>query len=53
MAGHRKIKKLLMDAGLDEATAESDVERLHAGRVLMLVEAPEGDTERIGALLDG
>ncbi len=53
VAGHRKIKKLLTDAGLDEATAERDVKALHAGRVLVLVTAPEGEAERVGTLLDG
>src|ERR687896_133782 len=52
VAGHRKVKRLLTDAGLDEATAERDVEALHAGRVLVLVEAREADTGRVGALLD-
>ena len=52
VAGHRKVKRLLTDAGLDEATAERDVEALHAGRVLVLVEAREADTARVGALLD-
>jgi hypothetical protein len=53
VAGHRKVKKILTDAGLDEAAAERDVDALHAGRVLVLVSAPEGETERVGALLDG
>jgi hypothetical protein len=51
VAGHRKIKKLLTDAGLDEAAAERDLNALHAGRVLVLVQAPEGEAERVGALL--
>jgi hypothetical protein len=53
VAGHRQIKKLLTDAGLDEAAAERDVNALHAGRVLVLVQAPEGEAERVGALLGG
>jgi hypothetical protein len=52
VAGHRKVKRLLTDAGLDEAAAERDVDALHAGRVLVLVEAREADTARVGALLD-
>jgi hypothetical protein len=51
VAGHRKIMKLLTDAGLDEATAERDLDALHAGRVLVLVETPEGEAEQVGALL--
>lgn len=52
IAGHRKVKRLLTDAGLDEAAAERDVEALHGGRVLVLVEVREVDTARVGALLD-
>jgi hypothetical protein len=51
VAGHHKIKKLLTDAGLAEATAERDVKALHAGRVL--VEVPEGEAERVGTLRGG
>jgi hypothetical protein len=29
------------------------VNALHAGRVLVLVKAPEGEAERVGALLGG
>jgi hypothetical protein len=52
VAGHRKVKRLLTDAGLDDAAAERDVEALHAGRVLVLVQASEDDAARVGALLD-
>jgi hypothetical protein len=37
VAGHGKLKSLLVDAGLDDATAETDVRALHDGRVLVLV----------------
>jgi hypothetical protein len=37
VAGHRKLKELLVEAGLDEPTAETDVRALHDGRVLVLV----------------
>jgi hypothetical protein len=53
VAGHHKIKKLLTEAGLDEAAAERDLDALHAGRVLVLVKVPEGEAERVGALLGG
>jgi hypothetical protein len=53
VAGHHKIKTLLTDAGLEEATAERDVKALHAGRVLVLVTPPEGEAERVGTLLGG
>jgi hypothetical protein len=38
VAGHRRVKQLLMDAGLDEATADKDVEALHMGKVLVLAD---------------
>jgi hypothetical protein len=52
VAGHRQVKKILTDAGLDQAAAERDVDALHAGRVLVLVELPEGEAERGGTMLD-
>jgi hypothetical protein len=52
-AGHHDVKKVLTDAGLDEATADRDVDSLHAGHVLVLVTAPDGEAERIRTLLDG
>jgi hypothetical protein len=36
VAGHRGVHRLLMEAGLDDATARRDLEALHAGRVLVL-----------------
>lgn len=53
VAGHRRVLRLLRDAGLDEATAARDLEALHAGRVLVLVDAAQDDVARIGAVLDG
>jgi len=37
IAGHRDVKRMLVDAGLDEATADADVAALHHGRILVLV----------------
>jgi len=53
VAGRHRVLRLLTDAGLDEATATRDLEALHAGRVLVLVDVAEGDATRVGALLDG
>lgn len=53
VAGRHRVLRLLKDAGLDEATAARDLEALHAGRVLVLVDVAEGDATRVGALLDG
>ena len=36
IATHRTLEKLLVGAGLDEATATANVRALHAGRVLVL-----------------
>lgn len=50
VTGHRRITRLLTDAGLDEATAKRDVETLHHGAVLVLVEVDESDVDRVAAL---
>jgi hypothetical protein len=50
--GHRRITRLLQDAGLDEATARRDVEALHSGRVLVLVNVADTDSERVSVLLE-
>jgi hypothetical protein len=39
VASHRELRRMLVDAGLDEAAADADVEALHHGRVLVLVRA--------------
>jgi hypothetical protein len=36
IASHHNLMQMLLDAGLDEATAASDVEALHHGRILVL-----------------
>jgi hypothetical protein len=41
VAGHRRVKQLLMDAGLDEPTAARDVEALHMGRILVLAQVQD------------
>jgi len=50
--GHRRITRLLEDAGLDEATAKRDVEALHSGKVLVLVSVADTDSERVSVLLE-
>lgn len=52
VAGHHLLKGLLMDAGLDEATAETDVRALHDGRILALVHAGTVDAGTIEMTLD-
>ena len=54
VAGHRRVTRLLRDAGLDAATAARDVDALHAGRVVVLVDVADRDEAgRVGAVLDG
>ena len=52
VSGHGHVKRLLTDAGLDDATADRDVHALHEGRVLVLVDVAEDDAERARALLE-
>jgi hypothetical protein len=51
-AGHHRLKKLLVDAGLDDDAAESDVRALHDGRVLVLVTLGVVTEDRAAELLD-
>jgi hypothetical protein len=53
VAGHRRVSKLLRDSGLDAETAARDLDALHAGRVVVLVDVADADdAARVGALLD-
>jgi hypothetical protein len=52
-AGPHKAKEVLTDAGLDDAAAERDMNALQAGRVLVLVTAPDREAERVRTLLGG
>jgi hypothetical protein len=52
VAGHRALKRLLVDAGLDEDSAESDVRALHHGRVLVLVSSATISSARAAELID-
>ena len=51
VASHHNLTKMLVDAGLDEATAKADVEALHTGRVLVLVQSAMG-LDEIAAVID-
>jgi hypothetical protein len=52
IASHHNLEKMLVDAGLDDATAKADVEALHQGRVLVLVQSAMG-LDELGAVIDG
>jgi hypothetical protein len=51
IASHHGLTKILVDSGLDEATATANVEALHAGRVLVLVQS-ELPLDNIAAMID-
>jgi hypothetical protein len=52
IASHHNLEKMLLDAGLDAPTARADVDALHRGRVLVLVESTMG-LDDIGGVIDG
>jgi hypothetical protein len=51
IASHHNLKKILVRAGLDQATATANVDALHAGRVLVLVQN-ESALDDIAAVVD-
>ena len=51
VAGHAHLRRMLMEAGLDEPAAAADVEALHHGRVLVLAMADSAAPA--AAALDG
>jgi hypothetical protein len=53
VAGHARLKALLMEAGLDEATAEADVRAIHEGRVVVLVDVGALAEDELRVVLDG
>jgi hypothetical protein len=53
VTGRHELKKLLMEAGLDDAAAEADVDALHAGRVLVLVHIAAVAEDEVQGVLDG
>jgi hypothetical protein len=52
VASHRKLKRMLVAAGLDEATAETDVRALHDGRIVVLVRTGSTDGAEAARVLD-
>lgn len=53
IASHHELRQLLLDAGLDEATADRDVEELRAGRTLVLADVGDRDAASVDAVLAG
>jgi hypothetical protein len=52
IASHHALEKMLIDAGLDETAAEADVQALHQGRVMVLVQSAM-ELDEIAAAIDG
>jgi hypothetical protein len=50
VASHHNLEQMLLDAGLDEATAASDVGALHHGRILVLVQRAMALDELAGVI---
>jgi hypothetical protein len=51
VTGHRRITRYLTDLGLDEATAKRDLETLHQGAVLVVVEVDDQAVDQVLPLL--
>lgn len=50
---HRDLRKSLVEAGLDEPTADADIKALHQGRVLVLVRTGTLSQEDLATALEG
>jgi hypothetical protein len=53
IATHAVLRKLLMDSGLDQATADRDVAAVHAGHTLVLADVGDRETAGVDAALAG
>jgi hypothetical protein len=52
VTSHRDLRKSLVEAGLDEPTADADIKALHQGRVLVLVRTGALSQEDVVTALD-
>jgi len=52
VAAHHTLKRLLVDAGLNDDVAESDIRALHHGRVLVLVVSGAAAIEQAAGQID-
>jgi hypothetical protein len=52
VASHHNLERMLVDAGLDAASARADVDALHRGRVLVLVQSIMG-VDELARAIDG
>ena len=50
---HRDLRRSLVEAGLDEPTADADIKALHQGRVLVLVQTTSLSQADLVTALDG
>jgi hypothetical protein len=53
VTSHRDLRRTLVEAGLDEPTADADIKALHHGRVLVLVQSGSLSQEDLAQALDG
>jgi hypothetical protein len=53
IASHNELRKLLVDAGLDQATAERDIAAVHSGHTLVLADVGDRDAVGVDAALAG
>jgi hypothetical protein len=52
VASHHDVRRILRDAGLDEAAVERDTDALHRGGILVLADVGEADAAAVADLLD-
>jgi len=53
VTGQHRITRLLKDAGLDHETVKRDVDALHQGLVLVLVDVTDDNVDQVAGLLEG
>jgi hypothetical protein len=52
VTSHRKLRSMLVEAGLDDEAAAADVEALHTGRVLVIIQTATSRVADATAVLD-
>ena len=52
VTGRRRVTQLLVDAGLDHERAKRDVDALHRGHVIVLVDVTDDNVDQVAGLLE-
>ncbi len=52
IVSHREIRQILLDAGLDQATAERDADVVHNGGVVVLADLGDREPDAVLATVD-